>query len=211
MRARDRAARELIHRLLRGMKGGRVELADALGEVTFGPAQASLAAAVEVSDSCAYTRSLLGSTGWGEAYVDGLWDTDDLVSLTRVAVRNLPVADRWRRRLHPLLGPVQRAVDLVPRNTRRGARENISAHYDLGNRLFEAFLDERLIYSCAFFPSPDADLDEAQLAKLERICTRLRLGPADHLLEIGTGWGGLAIHAASEYGCRVTTRASATA
>src|SRR5690606_30902619 len=84
-------------------------------------------------------------------------------------------------------------------------RENISAHYDLGNDLFAAFLDERMMYSCAYFETPDASLEEAQLAKLERICSALELSPDDHLLEIGAGWGGLAIHAASEYGCRVTT------
>jgi cyclopropane-fatty-acyl-phospholipid synthase len=94
---------------------------------------------------------------------------------------------------------------LVPENTRTGARRNISAHYDLGNDLFSSFLDERMIYSCAFFPHQGAGLEEAQLAKLDRICERLRLGPDNHLLEIGTGWGGLAIHAATRSGCRVTT------
>jgi cyclopropane-fatty-acyl-phospholipid synthase len=94
---------------------------------------------------------------------------------------------------------------LLPRNTRDGAAANISAHYDLGNTLFESFLDQRLIYSCAYFPEPGATLEQAQLAKLERICARLELGPDDHLVEIGSGWGGLAIYAAAEHGCRVTT------
>jgi cyclopropane-fatty-acyl-phospholipid synthase len=205
MRARDRAAREAVHGLLSRMGGGRIELADALGRRRFGPDDASLVASVDVRDPRAYTWTLRGSTGWGEGYVDGLWECDDLVALARIGCRSLPAADRWRRRLHPIVGRLQRAIDLVPRNTRPGARENISAHYDRGNRLFEAFLDERLMYSCAYFPSREATLEEAQLAKLDRICSRLRLGPEDHLLEIGTGWGGLAIHAASEYGCRVTT------
>jgi cyclopropane-fatty-acyl-phospholipid synthase len=205
MRTRDRAARELLHRLLKAIRGGRIELVDQLGATDFGPSDAPLTATVDVRDPCAYSWSLRGSTGWGEGYVDGLWDTDNLVSLTRIAARNLGAADRWRRRLHPVVGRLQRTIDLVPRNTRPGARENISSHYDLGNELFEAFLDDRLMYSCAYFPSPAASLDEAQVAKLERICSRLRLGPDDHLLEIGTGWGGLAIHAATEYGCRVTT------
>jgi cyclopropane-fatty-acyl-phospholipid synthase len=104
-----------------------------------------------------------------------------------------------------VLGRAQRLAGLVPRNTRRGARRNISAHYDLGNELFSAFLDERMVYSCAWFPSAEATLDEAQVAKLDRLCHRLELDAGDHLVEIGTGWGGLAIHAASEYGCRVTT------
>jgi cyclopropane-fatty-acyl-phospholipid synthase len=98
-----------------------------------------------------------------------------------------------------------RVRQLVPENTRTGARRNISAHYDLGNDLFAAFLDERMMYSCAVFPRRDASLEEAQLAKLDRICDRLALGPDNHLLEIGTGWGGMAIHAARRSGCRVTT------
>jgi cyclopropane-fatty-acyl-phospholipid synthase len=205
MRARDRAAREAVHHLLSRIRGGRIELADAFGRRRFGQLDASLVASVDVRDPRAYTWTLRGSTGWGEGYVDGLWECDDLVTLARIGCRNLPAADRWRRRLHPVFGRVQRAIDLVPRNTRPGARQNISAHYDRGTRLFEAFLDERMIYSCAYFPTPGATLEDAQLAKLDRICSGLCLGTDDHLLEIGTGWGGLAIHAASEYGCRVTT------
>ncbi|MGH2954338.1 MAG: class I SAM-dependent methyltransferase [Solirubrobacterales bacterium] len=197
--------RRVALRLLGSLRGGRVVIDEGERRLTFGPPDAELRAEVEVRDPRAYAWALRGSTGWGEGYVDGLWGCDDLVALTRIAIRNLPPIDRWRRRLEPLLGPLQRAAGLVPRNTRGGARRNISAHYDLGNRLFESFLDERLIYSCAYFPRPDSSLDEAQLAKLERICDRLGLGPGDHLVEIGSGWGGLAIFAASEYGCRVTT------
>jgi len=102
-------------------------------------------------------------------------------------------------------GLLHRLRRLVPENSRRGARANISAHYDLGNDLFAAFLDERMLYSCALFDGGEASLEQAQLAKLERICAKLELGPGDHLLEIGSGWGGLAIHAAREHGCRVTT------
>ncbi len=94
---------------------------------------------------------------------------------------------------------------MSPRTPVVGARRNISAHYDLGNDLFAAFLDERMMYSCAYFPSEGASLEEAQLAKLERICGQLELGPSNHLLEIGSGWGGLAVHAARHHGCRVTT------
>jgi cyclopropane-fatty-acyl-phospholipid synthase len=205
MRARDRAARELLHRLLGRIRAGRIEVEDELGTSSFGPADAALTSRVQVRDPRAYSWTLRGSTGWGEGFVDGLWTCDDLVALTRIAARNMGPFDRWRRRVHPVVGPLQRLAGLVPENTLNGARNNISAHYDLGNDLFEAFLDERLMYSCAYFPEPDATLEAAQLAKLERICTRLELAPDDHLLEVGTGWGGLAIHAASEYGCRVTT------
>jgi cyclopropane-fatty-acyl-phospholipid synthase len=186
-------------------RGGRLELIEDGRRLAFGPADSELSARIEVRDPRAYRWALRGSTGLGEGYVDGLWATDDLVSVIRIACRNLAPWDRCRRFAQPLVGPLQRAIELVPRNTRAGAAANISAHYDLGNELFEAFLDRRLIYSCAYFPEPDSGLDDAQLAKLERICERLELGPDDHLLEIGTGWGGLAIHAATTRGCRVTT------
>jgi cyclopropane-fatty-acyl-phospholipid synthase len=187
------------------MRGGHVEIAEGGSVQSFGPADASLRARVEVFDPRAWSGLLRGSTGWGEGYVDGYWTTDDLVDLTRIACRNLAPFDRWRRRLHPIVGPVQRVAKLVPQNTRAGAHNNISAHYDLGNELFAAFLDEGMTYSCAYFHDPDARLERAQVAKIERLCRALRLGPGDHLLEIGTGWGSFAIHAASEHGCRVTT------
>jgi cyclopropane-fatty-acyl-phospholipid synthase len=113
--------------------------------------------------------------------------------------------DRWRRRLHPLLAPLQRTIWRVPRNNRRAAKRHISAHYDLGNDLFALYLDESMMYSSAVFPHQDASLAEAQQHRLERICQALELGTDDHLLEIGTGWGAMAAYAASNYGCRVTT------
>ncbi|MFI5122777.1 MAG: class I SAM-dependent methyltransferase [Vicinamibacteria bacterium] len=203
------AGRELARRALFGalarIRRERIEIAEGDRVFGFGPGDARLRARIEVRDPRAYTWILRGSTGLGEGYVDGLWTFDDLVSLSRIACRNLGLLDRLRQRLQPLLGPAQRAANQVPRNTRSGAREHISAHYDLGNSLFEAFLDQRLMYSAAVFPDRDATLEQAQLTKLERICAALDLGPDDHLLEIGTGWGGLAIHAAATRGCRVTT------
>src|SRR5918995_1133763 len=146
-----------------------------------------------------------GSNGLARGYIDRLWTTEDPVAVVRVAARSMGPLDRMRERWHPLLGRAEKLARLVPRNTKAGARHNISAHYDLGNDLFRAFLDERLIYSSAYYSSPDASLEEAQTEKLDRLCRQLRLDPDDHLVEIGTGWGGLAIYAASEYGCRVTT------
>jgi cyclopropane-fatty-acyl-phospholipid synthase len=198
-------ARRLILRALAALRGGRLEISERGRTLAFGDPRAELHASLEVRDPRAYAAALRGSTGWGESYVAGHWDTDDLVTLTRIACRNLGGLDRLRGRVQPLLGPLRRAVRRVPRNSRAGAAANISAHYDLGNELFAAFLDRRMVYSCALFDPPDSDLDGAQLAKLERVCERLELGPDDHLLEIGTGWGGFAIHAASERGCRVTT------
>lgn len=192
-------------RLLSRLEGGAIELHERGGRWSFGTPGADLRVRVDVHDDRAWTRLMRGSTGFGEGYVEGYWDTDDLVGLTRILARNMPAIDRLRRRWHPVLGRLQRLAPLVPRNSRRGARSNISAHYDLGNELFSSFLDRRLMYSCAYFPHEGASLEDAQLAKLDRVCERLELASGDHLLEIGTGWGGMAIHAATEYGCRVTT------
>jgi cyclopropane-fatty-acyl-phospholipid synthase len=171
----------------------------------FGPAAADLRATVTIRDPAAWRAPLRGSVGLGESYVEGLWETDDLVTLIRIAARELRQLDGLRGAVARPRGLLHRLRRAVPENTRARARQHIAAHYDLGNDLFAAFLDERMMYSCAYFPRDGASLEEAQLAKLERICERLELGPENHLLEIGTGWGGLAIHAARERGCRVTT------
>jgi cyclopropane-fatty-acyl-phospholipid synthase len=172
---------------------------------SFGRPGADLRATVTINDPAAWLGPLHGSVGLGETYVDGLWETDDLVALIRIAARELRQLDGLRGAVARPRGWWHRARQLVPENTRTRARQHIAAHYDLGNDLFSSFLDQRMVYSCAYFPAEGTSLEEAQLAKLERICDRLRLGPQNHLLEIGTGWGGLAIHAAREHGCRVTT------
>ena len=135
--------------------------------------------------------------------MDGLWSSPDLVALVRLGARNGEALDRPRRWLRPLIGPA-RALGRA-RNTIHRSRRQIAAHYDLGNDLFALFLDERMMYSSAIFPTAGATLEDAALHKLELVCRKLDLGPGDHLLEIGTGWGGLAVHAATHYGCRVTT------
>jgi cyclopropane-fatty-acyl-phospholipid synthase len=137
--------------------------------------------------------------------VDGLWECDDLVALARIAALNVGALDALRRLLAPVLIPIQRWAQRRARNTPGRSRRRIEAHYDLGNELFALFLDRTMMYSCAVFEQPRATLEEASLAKLERVCAKLDLGPQDHLLEIGTGWGGLAVYAAQRYGCRVTT------
>ena len=205
MTAAVRPARAIVTRVLDRIERGRVEIVERGRRMAFGPPDADLRAEVRVHDPRFWTASLRGSGPWGSAYADGVWDTDDLLALCRIGARELPRSDAFRGRAKPLLAQLQRGLRLIPRNTRNGARRNIAAHYDLGNDLFAEFLDERMVYSCARFPDPDSDLDEAQLAKLDGICRSLCLDPGDHLLEIGTGWGGLAIHAAGEYGARVTT------
>jgi cyclopropane-fatty-acyl-phospholipid synthase len=194
-----------VRAVLRRLEAGRLEVVDRGRRIAFGPAAADLRATVTVHDPAAWRGPLHGSLGLGEAYVDGAWDADDLVSLIRIAARELRELDGLRGAVARPRGLLHRLARLVPTSTRSRAKENISAHYDLGNDLFASFLDARMMYSCAYFAAPGVSLEQAQLAKLERICERLELGPDTHLLEIGAGWGGLAVHAAANHGCRVTT------
>lgn len=167
----------------------------------------SLSATITVRDPAAFRALLLGgSVGVGEAYMKGLWSCDDLVALVRLFAQNTALlasmevgASRFARFATELIARATR------RNTRAGSRKNIAHHYDLSNELFSLFLDPSMMYSSAIFPSEDSSLEEAQLAKLNRVCQKLELEPGDRLLEIGTGWGALAIHAAAQYGCFVTT------
>jgi cyclopropane-fatty-acyl-phospholipid synthase len=203
----DRLARWLALRLLSRASGGELVVVEGSRRMVFGQrlARSPLSAVLRVRSARFYRQLLRGSVGLGESYVDGLWDCDDLVSLTRIAARNVGKLDRLRRAFAPALAPVQRWARWLARNTPGRARERISAHYDLGNELFSQFLDPTMMYSCAVFESPDDTLEEASLAKLQRVCAKLKLGPQDHVLEIGAGWGGFALYAAGRYGCRVTT------
>jgi cyclopropane-fatty-acyl-phospholipid synthase len=188
--------------LLGRLREGRLEIAEAGGRRhAFGPADSSLRASVRLHDSSFWRGVTRGSLGLAETYADGRWDCDDLVSLVRIGAREMPRLDRLRRPLVPLLDLLSR----VPRNTRNAAPRHIAAHYDLGNDLFELFLDDTMTYSCAIFEEPEMTLREAQEAKLDRVCRKLELGSEDHVLEIGTGWGSFARHAAGRYDCRVTT------
>ncbi|HSS33316.1 MAG TPA: cyclopropane-fatty-acyl-phospholipid synthase family protein [Solirubrobacterales bacterium] len=202
---RDALSRTAVGAVLGRVKSGRIDVVDGARQRRFGPADAELRATVTINDPAAWRGPLRGSVGLGEGYVDGLWETDDLVALIRIAARELQQLDGWRGVVARPRGVLHKLRGTVPQNTHDRAPSHIAAHYDLGNDLFSAFLDERMMYSCAYFPSAEASLDEAQLAKLDRICDQLRLGPDVHLLEIGSGWGGMAIHAARRSGCRVTT------
>jgi cyclopropane-fatty-acyl-phospholipid synthase len=162
-------------------------------------------ATIHVLDLKAWSHFLRGSRGMGTAYMDGLWDTPDLTAVIRVAARNVGDIDEVRRRLSPIREPFQRARAAFMRNTPKRSRKDIAAHYDLGNELFELMLDPTLMYSCGVFEHRDTTLEEASLAKLEMVCEKLELGPRDHVVEIGTGWGGFAVYAASTRGCKVTT------
>ena len=203
--ALDRLLRRRLLATLGGLAGGRVELVDALGTVELGQPD-GLAVRIEVLDPGFYRAAAAqGSVGVGEAYMDGLWRCDDLVALVRLLVINRDRLDAMETGLARFGGWLLRGWHALRRNTRAGSRRNIAAHYDLGNDLFELFLDKSMMYSSAIFADESESLETAQWRKLERICRKLDLQPGDHLVEIGTGWGGLAVHAASRFGCRVTT------
>jgi cyclopropane-fatty-acyl-phospholipid synthase len=186
---------------------GRIAIRDASGEASLGAAAPDgLAGRVEVHHPRFWRRVATGGTlAAAEAYADGDWDTDDLTAVVRVFARNARVLDAVEGGLAWLRRPIDALVHALRRNTRDGSRRNIADHYDLGNDFFALMLDPTLTYSCGVFERRESTLEEASVAKIDRLCRMMRLRPGDHLLEIGTGWGALAMHAASRYGCRVTT------
>ncbi|HUQ09750.1 MAG TPA: cyclopropane-fatty-acyl-phospholipid synthase family protein [Steroidobacteraceae bacterium] len=147
-----------------------------------------------------------GTVGAGEAYVRGLWRCDDLTALVRIFVANRDVMNALDSGLSAALSrPMLKLFHWANRNSKSGSARNIAAHYDLGNELYQLMLDDTMAYSCAIFARGDATLAEASAAKFDAVCRKLDLRASDHVLEIGTGWGGFAIHAAQRHGCRVTT------
>ncbi|AOE87381.1 SAM-dependent methyltransferase [Pseudomonas sp. TCU-HL1] len=198
--------RRAVLRQLGRLRHGQLTLIEGAERRVFGECETTLTAEIQVLDPAVWGLVAgNGSIGSGEAYVHGYWNSPDLTAVIRVFVANLEVLDGMERGMARLGCPLLHAVHWLNRNTRRGSQRNIAAHYDLGNELFEQFLDPTLMYSAAQFRRPEDSLEEAQVNKLERICRKLELKPSDHLLEIGSGWGSMAIHAALHHGCRVTT------
>lgn len=202
----DRILRRQLIARLANLAHGRLVLRDALGTCELGnPASANLVVHVDVLDSAFYRAvAAQGSVGAGEAYMDGLWRCDDLVALVRLLVRNRDLLDGMESGLARLGGLALRGWHALNRNSRSGSRRNIAAHYDLGNEFFKLFLSQDLMYSSACWAAGDG-LEAASTRKLELICRKLDLKPSDRVIEIGTGWGGFALHAAKHYGCHVTT------
>jgi cyclopropane-fatty-acyl-phospholipid synthase len=203
-------ARDVFFRGLSRIEDARFELRDPAGVRVFGDESASLRASVDILDPRLYGRILRrGEVALGEGYTDGLWTSPDLFATARVAVRNAAAFRAGRSALAvaaALSRAAQRRKHRRRTNSLAGSKRNIAAHYDLGNDFYALFLDRRhMAYSCAFFDTPDASLEDAQEAKFERIARKLGLDASHHVLEIGTGWGGFAVWAASRYGCRVTT------
>lgn len=201
----EKIAKRLVLQLLQRLRHGRLIIRDGKQNLSFGGGNGP-SAQITVRDPAFYQRVLWGgSIGAGEAYIDHLWDVDDLTALARIMVLNMAVLDDMERGFGRVLQLLRTLGHLGRANTRKGAKRNILAHYDLGNDLYRAFLDPTMMYSSAIYPRATSTLEEASLHKLKMICEKLQLRQEDRVVEIGAGWGGLAIFAASNYGCHVTT------
>ena len=203
-----RKAREIVLSKLQKLKHCQLNVLDGDNSHRFGEEHynGELKATLVVKDQDFYLDVLFGgSIGAAESFMDGKWQTEDLTCLIRIFVINMDLLDEMEGGLAWFSKPARGLLHLMRRNTRSGSRKNISAHYDLGNEFFSLFLDKNLMYSCAVYPDRNSSLEEASDYKLDRICQKLDLTPDDHVVEIGTGWGGFSLFAARNYGCRVTT------
>lgn len=202
----DRLCRKFTLNFLSQLRHGSITLIEAGEAQQFGDADAELNTTITVTDPAFYQKLVLaGSVGGGEAYIHGFWRCDNLTALVQIFARNLEVLDKMDSTWARLSRPMLKLLNFRNRNTISQSRRNIAAHYDLGNAMYQLFLDPSMMYSSAVYPAADSTLEQAQQHKLQQICERLQLKTSDHLLEIGTGWGSMAIYAAQHYGCKVTT------
>jgi cyclopropane-fatty-acyl-phospholipid synthase len=201
-------AKRILLRRLESLRHGELILNDGVEQYIFGRRDAVFpkTVTVTITDAAFYTRLLVhGAPGGGDAFVNGYWQADDLTAMVELFLCNQQHIAEIGPGMKWLVKPLHLLQRYMRRNTLLGSRRNIEAHYDLGNELFKLFLDDTMMYSCGIFHHPQATLQAASEAKLERICQKLQLRPTDHVLEIGTGWGGFALYAATHYGCHVTT------
>jgi cyclopropane-fatty-acyl-phospholipid synthase len=204
----DRLSRRIFFTLLAKIRKGSMTLIENRRRHSFGNEAAvdGLSATIRVMHPRFYTKMVFGgSIGAGEAYMEGLWTTDDLTTTIRIVLRNQQMLAGLEGGWAHLTAPLSLADLIIKKNTRLGSRRNIVAHYDLGNDFYALFLDETMTYSCGIFETPDSTLAAAATAKYDRICRKLNLAPGDDVLEIGTGWGGFAVHAVRHYGVHLTT------
>ena len=204
----DRFARRAVRSRLENLEIGQITLAEGGELETFGQQTDAFpdTTMLRVHNPRFYSDIAFGGAiGAGEAYINGYWSSDDLTTLLRILLQNRDVLEKMDKGAAVLSRPLQKVLHALNRNTRKGSRKNIAAHYDLGNDFYQLWLDPTMMYSCAYFETPATGLAEASVAKLDRICKKLDLSPGDRVMEIGTGWGGFAIYAASQYGCHVTT------
>ncbi len=193
-------------KLLNRLEDAYLVVTDPLGTMTFGDPDSDLHSSLQVIDAATYTDLVTGGpVGGAEAYIQGKWVTSDLTSLLRLFVRNRAIMLTLDGGVTNLLKPARRLLHWTRRNTVKASKKNIRAHYDLGEDMFKTFLDPTMTYSSTIYESKDSTLEESAVYKLDLICRKLELTPEDHVVEIGTGWGGFALHAAKNYGCKVTT------
>jgi cyclopropane-fatty-acyl-phospholipid synthase len=207
-RGLDQMARRLIHARLAKITNGQIVISEKGQHSAYGKLTAAvpLTAHISVDDPQFYRDVAFGgSIGAGEAYIHGHWSCGDLSNLLRILLRNREVLDDVDSGTALFTRPLQKLFHFFNRNTRKGSRRNIAAHYDLGNDFYRLWLDPKMMYSCAYFESTETTLEDASISKLDRICRKLDLSADDEVVEIGTGWGGFAMHAAKHYGCHVTT------
>lgn len=201
----DNVARRILVGRLAGLQRGEIILEDATGSTRLGHAD-DLHPTIRVNDRRFFRQAVLGGTlSVAETYLRGDWDCDNLTDLFRLFIRNMDAASRLEGGIAKVTGMAHRLFHWWRDNTRSGSRRNISAHYDLGNDFFKLWLDDTLAYSSGIFLTPESTLRDASIEKIDRACRKLDLKPHDQLVEIGTGWGGLAVHAAHNYRCHVTT------
>ena len=199
-------ARSLVLKSLATIRQGHLVLIDRDERREFGQPNTTLSATLRVQHPDFYRRVAFGGTiAAGEGYMDGLWSCSDLTALVRIMVNNQEAQQQLEGGLARLTVPLQRLLHRLNDNTPAGSRRNIAAHYDLGNDFYQLFLDPTMAYSCGIFERDDSTLEQASTAKFDRICRKLGLTAGMKVLEIGTGWGGFAIHAARNYGCHVST------
>ena len=199
-------ARQAFLKTLEGLPHGSLELICSDRTYRFGKSDAEPRAQITVHREEFFKQAVFGGDdGIGDSYVDGDWSSPSVVDVIRLGIRNLDYLESTNALLSKINRLIFRLRHLKRANTIEGSKKNIQEHYDLSNDFFRLFLDQNMMYSSAIYVEPDDTLEVAQMEKVDRICRKLRLGPQDHILEIGTGWGTFAIHAAQNYGCRVTT------
>ena len=197
--------RNQFFKLLNRIDNGFITLHDTIGSNTFGDNDSELKCEITIYDLSSYSKIALGgSNGSAQAYIEGLWSSDNPTSLIRILVRNRDILNEMESGLSTISQSALKIWHSFNRNTKQGSKKNIAAHYDLGNSFFKLFLDQRMMYSSALYQAGD-DLNSASQRKLKRICDKLQITNKDHVIEIGSGWGGFACYAAKTTGCKITT------
>jgi cyclopropane-fatty-acyl-phospholipid synthase len=201
-----RTAKRILLKTFEKFKEGYLEVICPDETYTFGVPDAELRGTLKIHDERMFKRVLLGGDiGFGEAYMDGDWSSPDIVEVFRMMIKNIALVEEENRLMSFIKGKFDWLLHKLRSNTLTGSRKNIRHHYDLSNDFYKLFLDSTMAYSCGVYEKPDDSLHLSQLQKFDLICRKLQLSPQDHLLEIGTGWGGFAIYAATQYGCKITT------